>query len=90
MTIKGGLTPICSRNLVALFIIEGAFPWEKYGVGMQVLTEAVILRDILMSNLKITSVWSDYPCGSAVAYWFVLSPRNQRVDGSIPAQRVYP
>ena len=27
--------------------------------------------------------------GSAVAYWFVLSPRNQRVDGSIPAQCVY-
>ena len=27
---------------------------------------------------------------SAVAYWFVLSPRNQRVDGSIPAQCVYP
>ena len=27
---------------------------------------------------------------SAVAYWFVLSPRNQRVDGSFPAQCVYP
>ena len=25
----------------------------------------------------------------AVAYWFVLSPRNQRVDGLIPAQCVY-
>ena len=39
---------------------------------------------------KTAKIESQNTFGSAVAYWFVLSPRNQRVDGSIPAQCVYP